>query len=170
MKFQSQIKYSRNYLLSFARPDEVFSEDLENIYSGNDFNYTVKGERDIKNMSFHYKDNRLSIDIDFLKHVSDNNDTGGTLYLFGYQNEKAFKDMPKIKIGFRSSSGWCVYNLEHKISGRGVGFKFEPGSLHFSIPLSLLGNPDFIFYSLKSNVSGTQIDRWDCWRTINLKR
>lgn len=156
-KFQSQIRYSRDYLLSFVRSNEVFSKDLKEIYLGNGLNYTLKGEEKIKNISFRY--DRLTVDISFLKRMSKASDIKGTLYLFGYQNKKAFKDMPKIKIGFRSNR-WCVYNLEHKIRKTGINFELKPNDLHFRIPLSLLGNPDLILYSFKSNLSGTQIDNW----------
>jgi len=168
MKFQSQIKYSRNYLLSFVRANEVFSQDLKEIYLGNGLSYILEGEGKIKNISFHHEDDALAIDINFLKRMSKARDIKGTLYLFGCRNKKAFKDMPKVKIGFRSNR-WCAYNRKHKIGKAEISFSLKPDGLHFRIPLALLGSPDLILYSLRSNLSGTKINGWGCWRMLNLK-
>jgi len=168
MKFQSQIKYSRNYLLSFVRSNEVFSQDLKEIYLGDGLSYSLEGEGKIKNIFFHHQDDALAVDINFLKRMSRAGDIKGTLYLFGCRNKKAFKDMPKVKIGFRSNR-WCVYNLGHKVSKAGISFELKPNGLYFRIPLSLLGNPDLVLYSLRSNLSGTKTNGWGCWRMLNLK-
>lgn len=168
MKFQSQIKYSRSYLLSFVRANEVFSQDLKEIYLGNGLSYILEGEGKIKNISFHHEDDVLAVDINFLKRMSKARDIKGTLYLFGCRNKKNFKDMPKVKIGFRSKR-WCVYNLGHKVRETGISFDFKQTGLYFRIPLSFLGNPDLILYSLRSNLSGTKINGWGCWRMLNLK-
>jgi len=167
MKFQSQIRYSRDYLLSFVRSNEIFSEDFKEIPLGVGLNYTLKGEGKIKNISFRSEDSRLTVEIRFVKRRSKTGTIRATLYLFGYQKEKAFKDMPKIKIGFRSNKGY-VYNQGRIIRRTGIAFAFKPNGVNFRIPLALLGNPDFILSSLRSGLSGAQIDRWSSWRVINL--
>jgi len=168
MKFRSQVAYSKNYLLSFARCNEIFSEDFKDIDLTDNSIYTLKGEREIKKSSFNCGNSRLNIDIDFLKHVSKMRGSDTTVYLFGYQKKKAFKDMPKIRIVIHSKK-WFVYNQDHKISRQGVVLKSESGGLYLSIPLPLLGDPDMLFYSLKSNWFKTGINIWSCWRMINLK-
>jgi len=168
MKFRSQVAYSKNYLLSFARCNEIFSEDLEDIDLTNNSIYILNGEREIKDVSFHLQDDRLNIDINFLKHVSRMRGFNTTIYLFGYQKGKAFKNMPKLRIVLHPKK-WFVYNQDYKISKQGVGLKSKSGKLHLSIPLALLGNPDMLLYSLKSNLFKTGISVWNCWRTVNLK-
>lgn len=162
MKFKSQTGYSKSYLLSFVRSNELFSDDLKT-------NNTFKGRGKLKRVSFHCDNENLTIDIELLKRVPDTKDIKGTFYLFGYTDKKPFKDMPKIKIGLRANR-YTVYNMEYKINKAGSSLKLRPASLHLNIPLSILGNPDSIFYSLKSNLTGTRIIRWGCWRIINLKK
>lgn len=169
MKFKTQIKYNKQYLLSFVRTNELFSSDLKEINLLPFQPTTLDSTGEIKKISFSYQPESLIISINFFKNIYSLKNINGTIYLFGYNSKKdGFKDAPKIRIGFRSRR-YCVYNLGHKLRKGGFKFKFFLNRLIIQAPLKLLGKPDLILYSLKTNLSRNPIDKHSYWRTLCLK-
>ena len=176
--YKSQTQSSAFYLFSFARENELFGDypvlelNLQPTLKDKIISYLGASEmfkeaeyppdlREIEVMeekgsvSYARQDDYLIVRVDKPKRLSSR--FGALLYIFGYSKNKAFAQMPKIRI--ITSAGRCkVFNAKNRIIDHGVVLDFGMDYLILRIPFKLLGKPDYILTSLKAYHGNLPID------------
>lgn len=152
--YKSQTESSAFYLLAFCRKDELFGVYPEiNAGLGNADNYYREGDS-------------LVIRIDNEKNLSHRFNT--MIYLFGYSYKTPFARMPKIRIVTRYKK-FRVFDGKKMIDSEGMSLELKPQELAFKIPLSVLGNPDFLLASVKGYNGPAGVDIMS-FRKVNIGR
>jgi len=172
---KSQTQSSAFYLLSFARKNELFGYfpeinlkdgDWESAFGLNAENNLEDDEQDICNVGYSLSEGCLVIRIHNGKKI-------GRLfsimtYLFGYNYNTSFAKMPKISIITRYNK-YKVFDGRKKINPAGVSLKLTDKELILKIPLSVLGEPEFLLASVKVGVKNACVNS-RCFRTINISK
>ncbi len=176
--YKSQTQSSAFYLFSFARENELFGDypvlELKaqsklNLklteYSGAQALERATAEtEEIRledaleysgQVSFAKEDNNFIVRLDRPKQLSKN--FGVLLYVFGYNHQIPFAQMPKISI-ITAGNKYKVFNLRQKVLNSGVSLEFAKYALILKIPLPLLGEPDYLLTSLKAYHGRLPID------------
>jgi len=168
--YKSQTQSSAFYLFAFARENELFGDypavqlkpqltwkDKVISYFGAsgmygepqdpEFPRSDDAIEDKGEVSFAQADNYFIVRVDKPRKLSRR--FGVMLYVFGYNKNDDFAEMPKIRIITMGNS--CkVFNAKRRIISHGVKIERERGSLILKIPLELLGDPDYVLTSLKA--------------------
>lgn len=184
--YKSQTESSAFYLLSFARKNELLA-DFPEIYLDSptqEKQISLKGQilpffalskktSDSDALlkgggcaSYTLGDNSLLIHIN--KEKDSRRIFKTVIYLFGYNHKTPFAQMPKILIITRYNK-FKVRDGKKVINPQGTVIELEPEELILKIPLSVLGNPDFILASVRTNMSSFCVDSRG-FRKINLRR
>ena len=71
------------------------------------------------------------------------------LHIFGFSDKTRFASMPKIRIVTRHEK-FKVYDGKRRINPEGIRLNLSPDDLVLRIPLTILGNPDFILTSVRA--------------------
>lgn len=176
--YKSQTQSSAFYLFSFARENELFGDypplelsvqstlkDKIISYFGaqemfKETEYPQEGKKvevmeEKGSVSYAVQDNYFVVRLDKPKRLSSR--FGTLLYAFGYSKNKAFAQMPKIRI-ITSGRKCKVFNAKKRIANHGVILEFARQSLILKIPLELLGKPDYILTSIKAYHGNLPID------------
>ena len=90
------------------------------------------------------------------------------IYIFGYSKQVPFRDMPKIKI-ITKNRRLVVFDGAKRIAKSKIELKINKTNMILRVPLVSLGDPDFIFISLKSYSGALPIDVVG-FRKIRLKQ
>lgn len=167
---KSQTRSSAFYLLSFCRRNEIFadypqiqlkSQDLSGgtplKFSGFSDLYQNIIEDDsgaIRDcaksggggVSFAIADRSLFVRIE--KEGGFAKKSAFVLYLFGYNEKKNFSQMPKIRV-FAKNKKIKVFDDRKMLAPAGVSFERNANTIALRVPLSVLGDPDFILASMK---------------------
>lgn len=152
--YKSQTRSSAFYLFSFARKNELFGGYPEiNIGVSSSINYSIS-------------EGSLLIRIN--KDVDANNRLSAVVYLFGYSYKTPFGQMPKIRI-ITKHNKFKVLNGKKIINPQGVNLELNPTELTLKIPLSLLGDPDFMLVSLHGRAGANNVDTLG-FRKVNIRR
>jgi LmbE family N-acetylglucosaminyl deacetylase len=170
---KSQAESSAFYLFSFARKNELFGDyppvELTASHSGpgpqgekvqfvgisNMYNDIPLGLIDSLqeaiegkgHVSYGITDNCLLVRIDKTKELSRH--IGFIVYLFGYSDRVPFSRMPKIRISAKSNNV-RVFDARRMISAKGISLEYDDKKIILKVPLTLLGNPDYILSSVKT--------------------
>ena len=176
--YKSQTESSAFYLFSFARENELFGDypllelnpqptlkDKVISYFGaqemfKEAEYSQDfGEIEVMeekgSVSYAAQDDNFIVRVDKPKRLSGR--FGTLLYIFGYSKNKAFAQMPKIRI-ITSGRRCKVFSAKDRIIDHGVVLDFGANYLILKIPLKLLGKPDYILTSLKAYHGNLPID------------
>ncbi|MDD2689440.1 MAG: PIG-L family deacetylase [Candidatus Omnitrophica bacterium] len=167
--YKSQTESSAFYLLSFVRKNELFGDypDIElkkkvstkergvsffgfsNMFAGSEFG--VLDGLDLSQgqgvVSYTVLDDCLLIRIGKLKQPDRR--LGAIFYIFGFSQNKPFAQMPKIRIITRYNR-FKVFDKRKLIKPLGVSLTLSTDTLILKVPLSVLGNPEFILTSVKA--------------------
>jgi hypothetical protein len=169
LKHKSQTQSSAFYLLSFVRKNELFSDYPQiNLKSQDTFrgqplqfsgfsdmfdvgeDYTDETSKpapqDYTRVGFAVADKFLFIRIENKKNISKK--SVFMLYLFGYNKETPFANMPKLSI-FSKGKKLKVFDGAKGIDAAGFFVERELNSLTIKVPLESLGKPDYILASMK---------------------
>lgn len=178
--YASQIPYAPEFLPSYARPDEIFSDypDIPlplsskgewieaDSYNRHLSEKDIRQEKLILDMAFARQETDLLIRFRLKKRI--NRLLGASLFLIGYQKDTDFAEMPKIKIRMRMGSVRKVSGGGHKIKHHGVKIQSRGGNYELRVPLKLLNHPDYV-------LTAAQTRRWldlaideTAWRVLNL--
>ena len=71
------------------------------------------------------------------------------LYLFGYSNNVAFAQMPKIRIMIKYKN-YKVFDGKKLLKSATIGLELNKNEMILKVPLQLLGNPAFVLASVKT--------------------
>lgn len=173
--FRSQTQSSAFYLLSFARKNELFGffpeitlgvGDSERFLGLNAVSEPEDAEHEACNVSYSLTEGDLVIRIHNEKKI-------GRLfsimvYLFGYNYNTTFAKMPKISIITRYNK-YKVFDGRKKITPIGIDLGLADKEFTLKIPLSVLGDPDFLLASVKVGVKNVCVNS-RCFRKINIKK
>lgn len=167
--YKSQTESSAFYLLSFARKNELFGNypdiELEKKVSAKERGVSFFGfsnmftdsessvldgldsfVQDKGKVSYAAVDNCLLIRIEKSKAL--NRKPSALFYIFGYSEKKPFAQMPKIRI-ITKYNRFKVFDKRKAIKAEGVSLSLNTDALILKVPLSVLGDPEFILTSLK---------------------
>lgn len=91
---------------------------------------------------------------------------GVSVFIFGYRQDRPFKDMPKLHLKFGS--------IEHQVLNQGkilsldsIKVERNPKEIKIRVPLDLLGNPQYILTSANTYLGTVPLD-WILWRTLKI--
>ena len=91
---------------------------------------------------------------------------GVSTFIFGYRQDRPFKDMPKLHIKFGS--------IEHQVLDQDKILPLESIKVErnlkeiiIRVPLDLLGNPQYILTSANTYLGNVPLD-WISWRTLKI--
>lgn len=176
--YKSQTSSSAFYLLAFARKNELFSDypdiklEPQTVINSNDIVYSDPSEmfEEIENsvdpqpggeledkgaVSYAVEDGNFVVRLQKPKKLSGR--FGVLLYIFGYNKNIPFVQMPKIRIitmGRRAK----VFEAKTRIIDSGVTIDFGRNSLILKIPFKLLGESDYLLTALKAYHGTLPID------------
>lgn len=168
--YKSQTQSSAFYLLSFARKNELFGvyPDINAEFFGADSQKSKVNSDFLKDrikLSFGVEDGYLLIRID--KHDDISNKLGGISYIFGYNYKIPFGQMPKIRI-ITKYRRMKVFNGKKLIRKNNVSIDLKSNEAVLKIPLVLLGDPNFVFVSVKGYTDDNCVDSRS-FRKVNIR-
>ncbi|MEI8012429.1 MAG: PIG-L family deacetylase [Candidatus Omnitrophota bacterium] len=182
LEYPSQIKYAPRYLVTFARKDEIFgnfspiilsrqmASDAELIWEDTGL-YTPPRSRvksaeteHFSQLAYARQGNFLVIRV-VLKRTMDK-DLGMSVSLMGYNCKVPYAQMPKINL-IVGLNGFHVKDKKRTIYSGDVIFLDKGKEMIFKVPLSLLGNPDYILSCAKTAVYDLTLDE-TAWRILQL--
>jgi len=173
--YKSQTQSSAFYLFSFSRKNELFGDypqvelkGQSSMFKVSDSLENVKIENSPEKQGqvrYAEANNYFLLRVDNSGKI--NRNFGMLLYLFGYSRSTTFADMPKIRI-ITSGNKYKVFDGDRRVFAAGVLFDFKRNYLVLKIPFKLLGEPDYIFSSLKAYHGTLPIDALG-FRKIKIK-
>ena len=188
--YKSQTESSAFYLLAFARRNELFGDyapielkkeepaqgAVEPRFSGSSNIFADSGAGEALGLdkaaegdgevSYSVSGDQLLIRIDKAREL--NNRFGAMLSIFGYSRKKPFAQMPKITIVTRHTN-FKVFDRGRLVKAAALGIESRDKELLVSVPLSLLGEPDFILTSAKTYAAGVSFEA-SGFRAIEIKK
>ncbi len=171
--YKSQTESSAFYLLAFARKNELFGDysavHLKNQFSLQDRAISFFGlsrmfpdkgsgpnyrEEDILleekgRVGYAVSGRDLVIKIDKPEEIVRR--FSAIAYIFGYNHNVPFGDMPKIRI-ITKYDNFRVFDGKNPVSSSGASLDLTPAALTLKVPLETLGSPDFILVSVRSYI------------------
>lgn len=187
--YKSQTQVSAFYLFAFARKNELFgdypvlelapkplSKDQPITYVGVSKMFKDPQEwinnqdepdeaLDKELVSYAQEDDSFIVRMDAPKQL--NRGMGVMLYIFGYNKNIPFAQMPKIRI-ITKGRNIRVLNARNKVLNSGVILNFNKDYLILKIPVKLLGDPDYLLTSLRAYRGNPTIDAVG-YRKIKIK-
>lgn len=183
-KHSSQYKSSPKYLLSFVHSNELFG-DFPVVPLGvmrNSIPLELSHKKDLEKIpdelldeeraSFvGIEDTHISLEKNNIVFIIDlsrplGKNVGVSLFVFGYNETKAFAEMPKLHVKFGA--------LEHKIFDQDkqlpmgmINVSRKAKEINIRIPLEALGNPQYILTSVRTYIGVVPLD-WTSWRILEL--
>ena len=148
LAYRSQTESSAFYLLAFARKNELFGN-----YSDVDLSVKVPESAQDK-ISYTLDNNSLLIHINKPKKAANHLST--LSYLFGYSYKKPFAQMPKILIAARFNKV-KLFDGPRKVNPEGVKLDSFAQDLVLTVPLKILGDPDFLLASVKADAGPSSV-------------
>ncbi len=106
--------------------------------------------------------------IRIVKQEDINNRLGGIIYLFGYSYKIPFRQMPKIRI-ITKYRRVKIFNGRKLIDQDNTALDLQANEAILRIPLVLLGDPDFLFISVKGYTDTSCVDAMG-FRKVNIRR
>ncbi len=169
LKYESQIAYSKNFMLSFVRTNELFLE----LFYHNLAVDPAGSVRDQKNnekesganqVNYWIKDEELWIDIQ----VTNPLDELGTLSMevFSYKTGTDFLRMPKLNLVLLGGRVWARDGYK-RLPDAGIHYELKKRSLKVRIPIKLLKEPEFIFVSTRTIKDDISLD-FGAWQILKL--
>jgi len=91
---------------------------------------------------------------------------GVSAFIFGYRQDRHFKDMPKLHIKFGSIEHQ-VLDQDKMLSLESIKVERRSKEIKIRVPLDLLGNPQNILTSTNTYLGTVPLD-WISWRTLKI--
>ncbi len=170
LKYKSQIAYKKNFLLSFARKSEVFSQyDHEKIEikSPDTLEKDVfGGEPKEGDVDYKIVGDELWVQVTLTSAV----DEMGALssYIFAYRKGFLYSDMPKLAFKLFGSKMF-VYKDGKNFHDPSLVYRFDNGRLILRVPLKILKEPDHLFVSTRHAKEEMTLD-FGSWKILELQK
>lgn len=173
---QSQYKSSKKYLLSFIRKNELFGDFptirlhlneessvfqmsrsiVSNIELPDDFNAREKNSFVGVNWKFvRWEGEELIISIELSKPLAQ--DVEASVYIFGYNKNMPFGQMPKINVRLGVLS-YNVYDQNKRLEQSVIKIKRSSTDITIHVPMAVLGDPDRILTSARTYLGNVPLD------------
>ena len=183
LEYPSQIKYAPRYLVTFVHRNELFGsfpsvELKRQLASDMELTWSLVGVSDppkghIKSnetdhflqLAYARQGNYLVVRV-VLRRLMDK-DFGLSIFLFGYNPNVPFAEMPKIHLTV-GLNGFYITDKKRAVHSKDVILLEKDKELVFKVPLSLLGDPDRILSSAKTALYDLTLDE-TAWRVLELK-
>lgn len=186
--YKTQIPYAPTYLVSFARRNEFFGdfpalrlkkqdtdqdivwqelkfpEDLNEDEEDGGQEPAASKDHFISNVFFARQGEYLWVKL-VLNRKMDKN-LGVALFIFGYNKEKDFGQMPKIQVPI-NILGLHLKDKKKKLSVKKIKYKNKGKIWTLGIPLFLLGEPDHVFSYVRAHSRSLPIET-TAWRILEL--
>ncbi len=171
MKYKSQIAYKKNFLLSFARTNEIVADyPHERITpqalppQGSDAPFGAPAQN--REVLYRIYGRDLWIQIP----LSSRLDEMGVLsaYVFGYRKGFLFSDMPKFSFKLFGNKIF-TYNGSRSYYDPALVYRFEKDRILIRIPLRLLKNPDHLFVSMRNAKEEKGLD-FGAWKLLEIAK
>ncbi|MCM8779663.1 MAG: hypothetical protein NC914_00710 [Candidatus Omnitrophica bacterium] len=180
--YRSQIEYNPAYLYTFVRKNELFAiypqiivrerqaeldwqEGMEAGTMGSSLTDT-ETENSFESLAYMVNNGNLYIKIRLNKLLSIN--MGVNVFVFGYDKDRPFGDMPKIRIRIGTRGDTLIYDRRWPIFADEVKVEYKGKDLLIQCPLSILGNPDYILSCVMASNKGLPLYE-TAWRILKLK-
>ncbi len=169
LKYQSQIAYSRDFMLSFVRANELFLDlpyeeiPLGPIQSASD-EETGRKTSKADEVNYWIQDEKFWMDI----HVSSPLDELGMMgaEVFSYRVGSDFSTMPKIRL---SLLGNQLFARDGRRWVAGIEYRLAKKTLLIGIPLKILKSPDYLFTSVQTSRRELSLD-FVSWRVFKANK
>jgi LmbE family N-acetylglucosaminyl deacetylase len=182
--YKSQIKYSPSYLFTFARKNEIFS-DLPVIKLKNQNaeeitwqSIRLSCDNDVRDQdsqketnspnpasAYALKGGNLLIKIPLRSNLYKN--FGVYVYLLGYSKQTDFSQMPKLQLSI-NTFGLHIKDKKQPLFIKDIQLKHERNAIILKIPLSKVGNPDYILSCIRKHPGPLPLDE-TAWRVIEME-
>jgi len=181
---RTQYAYSRTYLSSFIRPNELFGDfptvmlraevpTVPLAVSGPSAQVEPdEGLTDqeravfvgIEEKSARLEGDRLVLTVKFSRPLA--RTVRASIFVFGYRGDRGFPTMPKLHIQL-GTIGYAVYDQDRRLLPEAISVRRGFRHVTLSIPLARLGDPDRILTSSRTYVGDVPLD-WVSWRVLEL--
>jgi hypothetical protein len=190
LAYKSQIKYSPQFLPSFARQDEIFGDyplfmlkkqpednllwegfekisvpELRGKYSGALESYSDEDRSLISKVSYAHSGDFLFVKLNLRNNFEP--DRKISLFIFGYSGRTIFSEMPKIQI-LISPFLTRVYDGEKLILFSRIFVTRNKNEILFKVPLEQIGNPKCILTATKTRLEEIPVSETS-WRMLVLE-
>lgn len=173
--YPSQVRCDAGYLYSFARKDELFGDypalKLKKPREGRmSWHYPAEGKNNgqarVSHIGYGLKDGYLFIRFDLKRGLKERIDL--VVFLLGYSKDRQFLEMPKIRLDINKAK-LLLRDKQKYIYVAGAYFRHGEGAGLIRLPLSALGDPDYILSSAmgkRCDLSSGEIS----WRVLELEK
>jgi len=173
LKYKSQIAYKKNFLLSFARTNELFCDDpIEKLLSSPKSSIEEFASRRSLPLVSQKTDEvvyeRVGEELWLEVLLTSALDEIGVLSLsiFSYRQGLPFAEMPKLVFKLFGKK-MVVYEGSRSIYNPAIVYKIDKDRLQLRIPLETLKNPDTIFVSTRSAKEEINLD-FGSWKVLEV--
>jgi len=179
--YKSQIECDPPYLFTFARKNELFGDypdvnlkrqgktEIEWQDMGVGDEMESANEKDFKNgisyLGYAFKEDKLLIRVILKNKIAE--DFGITINLLGYNKKIDFAKMPKIQMTF-NLTGLHIKEKKQPLFIKGIQCMRKGNELIFEIPFPILGNPEYLFSSVRTHIHALPLDA-SAWRVLILE-
>lgn len=171
MGYKTQIAYSKNFMLSFVRKNELYLEmSFENLAPEpreeegflDDPFLKIDVERDVK-----YRTTLKSIFIDIPLRTKIEEMGAITSDIFGYRRNVNFEDIPKLSLKFFGKR-LSLKDGKQNFSDPRITYTISQYRILIRIPRDVLKNPDYLFVSTRSTRDVVS-PGFGAWRILRLE-
>lgn len=168
-EYKSQLSYSKNFLESFVRRNELFAVNpFEAVpyEPGLDFAQT-DGERVPEgDVRYRFNDKELLVTVPLGQPYDEIG--ASTTYLHAYKKGYPFGRMTKLSLRLFGKKLFMM-DGHRSFYDPGVRFRVQGKRLEFRVPLRVLKYPDVLFVSTRSAAEDPSLD-FGSWRVLSLKK
>ena len=171
LKYKSQISYNRNFLMSFARKNELFADYPQEMVKPVHTEQAASRPGHEKagqpgDVTYEIDDKFLIIKVPF----SSSLDEMGllTAYVFSYRKGFMFSDMPKFTFKLFGNKMF-VRDGSKSFYDRELIYLIEKNRVLIRIPLKDLKDPDFLFVSTRNAKEDMTLD-FGSWRLLEVSK
>jgi LmbE family N-acetylglucosaminyl deacetylase len=171
MAHRTQIQYDTQYLESFLRPNELFGDFPELTLSSDGDSTPSPAEQEhaslvgVETKTVRLRNHALEITVGFQHPLGE--ETGIQIFACGYRSGVPFQEMPKLRVDF-GPVRHRVFDQHRELPWSILQVRREPRRLTLSIPEDLLGRPEKILLSARSQFVSFPLD-WSTWHVLELK-
>ena len=181
---RTQYNYRAKYLLSFARPNELFgdfpvillrpslSETVLSPDRPEELGETQEGltQREraafvgLQERSVRIEGRQFVMAIHFSRPLAEA--VEASVWLCGYRADQPFGRMPKVQVKLGALL-YAVFDREQQLSQKSIQVTRQLKQITLRIPLETLGNPQRILLSARTYLGEIPLD-WGSWRVLEL--
>jgi LmbE family N-acetylglucosaminyl deacetylase len=156
-KYKSQISYSKRFLDSFARKNELFF-----------LADPIKVNKGVAKEGISYDINGKNLDITVKLLRKAEKDLRISFYLFGYSRNKSFELMPKLYLS-AFDGRVKIRDKKKRVIDRRLKYSFlDKKTFQIKVPLDILSKPDYLIVQTRSDAGGILPKASKVWSVIEL--